>query len=437
MLTASVRRDGYSAFGQMNPRSTFPALALGWVFTSEKFMEATQDWLSFGKLRFSWGENGNRDIGRYVALSDMTSGSHPYIDQNGNVYITSQLYVNRMSNKSLKWESTAAWNLGLDFALFGDKLSGSIEGYLSKTNDLLVERSLPQIIGFSSVWANLGSVQNKGLELTLNSTPYTSKNIEWNTSVNFSINRRKIVQLYGDMVDVIDAQGNVIGQKEADDSNNGWFIGQDPDRIWNYERNGVYQVEDAEEASKYGCQPGDFRFVDQDGDGVLTDKDKIFQGYYTPRFRWTWRNELTFFRDFSFSCMMYSYWGHYDSFNLASNDRSFPDRRSEYNIPHWTAENRLNDYARIGSKRLATIYNERSFIRLDNVALSYNVPKNILKRFSVENLRISATVRNVAVFSPHWNWWDPERGWNYGDNAESGDSTPTPRSFNLSLNFTL
>jgi len=437
LLTASVRRDGYSAFGQLYPRATFPSLALGWVFSSEKFAESLRDWLSYGKLRFSWGANGNRDIGRYVALSDMVSGAHPYIDQNGNVYVTSQLYVNRMSNKGLKWESTAAYNLGLDFSLFGDKLSGSIEGYLSRTRDLLVERSLPEITGFSSVWANLGSVANKGLEITLNATPVSNNDITWNTSFIFSLNRRKIVHLYGDMVDVVDANGNVIGQKEADDVGNQWFIGHDPDQIWNYVRNGVWQVEETEEASKYGCQPGDFKYVDQNNDGVLTNEDKVFQGYFTPRFRWTWRNEVTFLKNFSVSAMMYSYWGHYDSFNLAANARSFPDRRSEYKIPHWTPENRLEDYARIGSKNLGTIYNERSFIRLENVTLSYNVPKNLLKPFAIQNLRISASVHNAAVFSPHWDWWDPERGWSYSDNAASSESTPTPRTYNLSLNFTL
>src|SRR5690625_3993034 len=135
LFTVSVRRDGYSAFGQRNPRATFPALAFGWNFTSENFAESLLGWLDYGKFRLSWGENGNRDIGQYEALSDMVSGPHPYIDQSGNVYITSQIYVNRMSNANLKWERTASFNVGLDFALFNSRLSGTLDAYRSTTKD--------------------------------------------------------------------------------------------------------------------------------------------------------------------------------------------------------------------------------------------------------------------------------------------------------------
>lgn len=437
MLTASVRRDGFSAFGQENPRALFPAVAGGWVFTSEKFMESASPWLSYGKLRLSWGENGNRSIGRYEAMSDMTSGAHPYIDQSGNIYISSQLYVNRMSNRGLKWERSSSFNLGLDFALFNDRLSGSFEGYLSKTNDLLVDRALPEIVGFDKVAANLGQMGNKGMELTLNANIIQRENFGWNSSFNFSFNRRKINKLYGDMVEVKDAEGNIIGMKEADDIKNRWFIGQDPDRIWDYKLLGVWQVEEAEEAAKYGLQPGDFKYWDKNEDGVMTDDDKEFQGYRSPRFNWTWRNEFTFWKNLSLSFMMYSYWGHYDSFNRAANVSNFPDRCTDYVQPYWTPENRINDYARIGSKNTGTNYLQRSFIRLENITVSYNVPKTFLKKLFVENMRISASIHNVAVFAPHWNYWDPEKGWNYTDNKRADGSTPTPRTFNLSVNFTL
>lgn len=425
MITASVRRDGYSAFGQRNPRATFPAVALGWTFTSEKFAEPVSNWLNYGKLRLSWGENGNRDIGQYEALSDMTSGLHPYIDQNGNIYISSQLYVNRMANANLKWERTASYNLGIDFSLFNDVLSGSLEGYMATTNDLLVDRALPEIIGYSSVAANLGQLSNKGFEVTLNANIIKKENFTWNTSANFSLNRRKIKKLYGDMVDVKDAEGNVIGQKEADDIKNKWFIGQDPDRIWDYEYVGVWQEEEAAEAKKYGLQPGDFKYKDQNADGVMTDQDRIFQKYTTPRFRWTLRNEFTFYKNFALSFMMYSYWGQYNTFNRAANSANFPDRCTEYVQPHWTPENRINDFARIGSKNIGNYYLDKSFIRLDNVTLSYNVPAAFSKKFSVQNMRFAITARNVGVLTTDWKYWDPEQG------------GPAPRSFNLSINFTL
>ena len=425
MITASVRRDGFSAFGQKNPRAVFPAVALGWTFTSEKFAEPITSWFDYGKLRLSWGENGNRDIGQYEALSDMTSGPHPYIDQNGNLYITSQIYVNRMSNANLKWERTASLNIGLDFSFLNNRISGALEAYKATTQDLLVDRALPEIIGYNSVAANLGKLENRGFEATVNADIISTSKFSWNASANFSLNRRKIVSLYGDMIDVKDKDGNIIGQKEADDIKNRWFIGQDPDRIWNYELIGVWQKEEATEAAKYGLQPGDFKYKDQNEDGVMTDADRIFQGYTTPRFRWTLRNEFIFNKNLSLSTMMYSYWGQYNSFNRAANVSNFPDRCSEYVQPYWTVENRINDYARIGSKNIGTVYKEKSFIRFENITLSYNVPKILTQKIFVQDMRLSFSVRNVAVFAPHWNFWDPEL------------SDPTPRTYNVSLNFTL
>ena len=423
MLTASVRRDGYSAFGQRNPRATFPAVALGWVFTSEKFMEKTQSWLNYGKLRLSWGENGNRDIGQYEALASLNSSLHPYIDQNGNIYLTSQIYVNRMANANLKWERTASYNIGLDFALLNDRLRGSVETYVSETQDLLVDRSLPSILGFSSVKANLGKLGNKGFELSLNGDVITGRDFNWTSSGTFSFNRRKLKKLYGDMEDILDENGNVIGQKEVDDSSNGWFIGHDPDQIWNYEGDGVWQLGEEEEAAKYGCKPGDFKYIDQNNDGVMDNDDKVFQGYTTPRFYWSWRNEFTY-KDFSLSFMMYSQIGQYGTFNRAANTGGMYDRYTIMDIPRWTVDNPTNDYARIGSYNRGNHYVKKSFARMENITLSYNVPKSFLKKFSVQNMRLSVSARNPFVIT----------GWDFGD-VEGGDYTM--KSYNLSVNFTL
>ena len=425
MVTASLRRDGYSAFGQKNPRATFPAIALGWNFTSEKFAEPITDWFDYGKLRLSWGENGNRDIGQYEALSDMTSGAHPYIDKNGNVYISSQVYVNRMSNPNLKWERTASTNIGLDFSFLNNKLSGSLDGYIATTNDLLVDRSLPEIIGYNSVAANLGQLQNRGLEVALNSQLITTTNFSWNATANFSFNRREIKKLYGDMIDIKDADGNVTGQKESDDIKNKWFIGQDPDRIWDYELVGVWKTEEATEAAKYGLQPGDFKYKDQNEDGVMTNDDRVFQGFKTPRFRWSFRTEFLFYKNISLSTLFYSSWGQYDSFNRAANSTSFADRVTDFIQPHWMPDNQLDNYARIGSKNIGNNYIRKSFIRWENITLSYNLPKDFAQKMSMQNMRLSLSVRNVGVFAPSWNFWDPE------------DSDPTPRTFNASINITL
>lgn len=425
MLTTSVRRDGYSAFGLKNPHATFPAVALGWVFTSEKFGEKLDPWMTYGKLRLSWGQNGNRDIGQYEQLAQLTPGLTPYIDANGNVYITSQLWVSRMANSDLKWENTKSYNVGLDFSLFKDILGGSIDIYKKETNDLLVSRGLPKFTGFDRVTTNVGLVENRGFEITLNANIMKHNNFEWSASGNFSLNRRRIKQLYGDMVDIVDADGNVIGKREADDVEKQWFIGEDPDRLWGYVRDGVWQIGEEEEAKKYGCAPGDFKYLDLDEDGLMTDKDKRFQKYQTPRFRWQLRNDFRLFNNFDFSFMLYSLWGHYGTFNDAANN-VFADRVSNYDYPRWTPDNPTNDYARIGSKNLGNNWVERSFIRLDNISLSYRVPTNFLKKYSIQNMRLTGTVRNVATFAPHWkSMWDPETG------------DPVGRTFSLGINFTL
>jgi TonB-linked SusC/RagA family outer membrane protein len=430
MITASVRRDGYSAFGQENPRATFPAVALAWVFSSEKFFEPISDWFSYGKLRLSWGQNGNRDIGQYVALSSLNSSLTPYIDENGTVYVTSQVYVNRMANKSLKWERTTSFNLGMDFGFFGDRLRGSVEGYLSRTSDLLVNRKLPSVTGFSSVAANLGKLENKGFELTLNGTVLKHGDFEWDSNASFSFNRRKLKELYGDMVDVVDDEGNVIGQKEADDPTNGWFIGHDPDQIWDYEVDGVWQLGEEEEAAQYGCKPGDFHFVDQNEDGVLDDDDKTFQGYFTPRFYWTWGNELSY-KGLSLSMMIYSQLGHYDYYNQVSNSGGMFDRFTTYDQPRWTRDNPTNKYGRIGSYRFSNIYHKKSFVRIGDITLSYSLPKSLLQKIKVQGMRVSLSAHNPFTFTS-WDFYDVEATQTNRNNTAYGR-----KSFNIGVNITL
>jgi len=214
MVTLSVRRDGYSAFGLRNPRGTFPSAALGWVISDEEFFK--NHILTYTKLRLSYGENGNREVGRYDALSSMSIGKYPYQSLAGSVYESNQIYVNRMANPNLKWEKGRALNIGLDYGLWGGIIDGSIEYYKMNTLDLLVDRKLPDLLGFSSVTTNLGELENNGFEFTVNARVMNRENFKWNSSFNVAYNKNKIVHLYGDMVDVKNAQGTVTGKKEGD-----------------------------------------------------------------------------------------------------------------------------------------------------------------------------------------------------------------------------
>ncbi len=426
LLTTSIRRDGYSAFGQGNPRATFPSVALGWVFSKEKFVSS--EWLTYGKLRASWGINGNRDIGRYAALSDLTTGKYQYISPSGQVILVSQLYVSRLQNPGLKWERTESYNLGLDFSILKDKIGGAIDVYRKSTKDLLVLRTIPDVTGFANVLDNIGEVQNRGVEIQLNTVNIKRENFAWRSTINFTLNRNKIAHLYGP-VPVFDAAGKQIGEVEKDDISNSWFIGHDIDEIWDLKTLGVWQQSEAAEAAKFKLRPGDFKVQDVNGDGTFSNADRQFLGYRTPRYQWTLRNEFTFFKHLDFSFMVYANWGQKNNFNQAKNNSGFLDRQNSYKFNYWTPENPTNDYARLFSSNGSadfSIYRRGSFVRLSTMALAYTIPTEKLSRAKIQGLKVYFNVNNLAIYQPNWNFWDVEYG-----------NTPTPRSYSLGINLTL
>ena len=436
MLTASFRRDGYSAFGQRNPNADFPAVALGWAFSEEKFMESFT-WVNNAKLRLSYGINGNRDIPRYEALAELTTGKYQYIAPDGKIIPVSQLYVNRMENPELKWEKTTSYNVGLDFTVLNSRLSGSIDVYKKSTKDLLILRALPTVIGFDNVLTNLGEVQNRGFELGLTSTNMDRRNFVWRTTVNFWLNRNEIKHLYGP-VNIYDATGKLIGQQEKDDIANKWFIGHDLDEIWDQRVIGTWKESEKAEAAKYKVVPGDFKLEDTNGDGVLNDLDRQFLGYETPRFQWTLRNEFTIYKNFDFSFQLYSNWGQMGSFNQAKNNSGFQDRQNSYKFPYWTIDNQIDNYAKLYSSNgqsSFSVYRKTSFIRLNTVALSYTMPKDMLQRLKVESLKLYINVTNAAMYASDWEFWDPE----YRNRASDGaiSTAIPPRIYSFGVNVTL
>lgn len=157
LLTGSVRRDGFSAFGQNNPFGVFSTVAAGWRISEEKFLKDVE-WINNLKLRLSWGQTGNRDIGRYAAFSRLTITN---VIQDGVNY--KGVYPSSLANRDLKWETTTGFNFGVDFGLFKNRLSGSVELYKNKTNDLLMDRAMPEISGYGKIASNLGEIANQGL----------------------------------------------------------------------------------------------------------------------------------------------------------------------------------------------------------------------------------------------------------------------------------
>lgn len=420
MLTASVRRDGFSAFGRSNPRATFPSLALAWNFSNESFFN--WDPMSNGKLRISWGKNGNRDIGIYQALSQLTTGSgiskYSYATSAGTLYELSTLQIERMANNDLKWESTASWNVGLDFGFLNNRINGSLEWYYMPTTDLLMDRTLPNISGYSSVVTNLGKVVNSGFEISLHSVNIDNENFSWNTAFNLSHNKNRIKHLYYTYEDVLDQNGNIVGSKEVDDINKSWFIDKPMGTIWDIEMIGIWQENEAEEAAKYGQKPGDAKARDVNNDYRISQDDNVFLGQTDPKVRLSLRNDFVLFKDFDISFNLYSYLGH----KAATTDYlNYFDFKGDYlNAPvrnYWTPENQSNSYARLKSTLPSNVSPKkiisRDFIRLENISVGYRVPKKITTLLRTQDIRVYATIRNVAIwaFSKEWskaNYWDVE-----------------------------
>lgn len=308
-----------------------------------------------------------------------------YINSKGELELMRYLMAERMANPRLQWEKTASWNFGLDFGFLNDRITGSIEYYSMQTHDMIMRERLPSFTGFTNITTNLGQVDNKGVEISLRSLNIDTKNLQWNTTISFSYNKNTIKHLNYEQENVLDAEGNIIGTKEMDDTNNGWFIGQPISAIWNYRVTGIWQKDEVEEAKKYGQVPGDPKvannYTDDDivnADGTVTpvynDKDKEFLGQKTAPFHWSMRNEFILWKDLSFSFNIYSYMGH-KSLETMYMNKDDDGGRMAYgmiNLPekeYWTLDNPTNKYARIeakgpvGAENPGRLYN-RSFIRL-------------------------------------------------------------------------
>lgn len=457
MFTGTFRRDGYSGFGANNPWGNFGSVGLGWTISNEKFMEGNRDWLDLLKLRLSWGTNGNRDFGYdddgnmnvYKTLANLSLGSPMVYYNNGTSTVVNSLYMDRLAAPNLEWEKTNAYNVGIDFAVFGNRLSGSFEYYFKKTTDMIMMQRLPSFTGFKEITANLGEVQNKGFEISLSSVNVKMKDFTWGTTAGFSLNRNRINHIYYDY----DENG-----KEKDDTSNGWYIGKPIGEIWDYKTDGIWQntPEDIAAAALVGQKPGDIKvlnlYTDDDkilDDGtrvpVYNDKDKTYQGTTTPPIYWNLRNDFTFWKDFTFSFSIYSYMGHKSSEGYWLNqDNGGSVVTNACNVPqkeYWTPDNPTNDYARLNAVGPNTglaggvnkVYN-RSFARLDNITIGYTIPRKWTSKFQLDKVRVTASCNNVCTFS-NWDYGDPEAGESRTGKTRNGNLAT--RTFNFGLNITL
>ncbi|HEY8931447.1 MAG TPA: SusC/RagA family TonB-linked outer membrane protein [Mucilaginibacter sp.] len=432
-VTLTARRDGFSPFGLKQPRQSYADAAFSWTFSDEKFFKTDFfKWLDYGKLRAGYGSNGNRlqsgTADPSLALAIIATGKYPTVTPGGVVTNNNTIYVSTLQNDALTWERTTGPNLGLDFSVLHNRLSGSIDVYNRKTTNLIVNRSLLQVEGLATpnVLTNIGEVNNKGIEVLLQGKIMSGKNFNWNATGTFYLNRNKIVHLYG-QYQTKDANGNTI-TKENDDIGNGWFIGHDVNAVWDYNILGVWQTGEADMAKKYGAVPGDFKLQDVNGDFKFTNADKQFLGATTPKFTWSLRNDFNFLKNFDFSFMVVSNIGQLRQFNDALNSPGSVGlgRMNSYVLPYWTPQNPINDYARLNSGSSGTtinVWRKSSFIRVQTASLGYTFNSQLIKHLGMSSAKVFINATNAAVITD-WALWDPQ------------NNGPTPRYLAAGFNVT-
>ncbi|TAM98011.1 MAG: SusC/RagA family TonB-linked outer membrane protein [Chitinophagaceae bacterium] len=409
LLTATARRDGYSGFGLTNKYGLFPSIAVGWNIADENFMRNVRA-VSQLKLRISYGTTGNEAVSPYQTLS--TLGTKDYVYGQTTAI---GLIASRMGNSDLKWESTTELNVGVDFQLFNDRIRGTVEAYQSKTKNLLLQRQIPSITGYTSILDNIGGTQNRGIEITLNTHNLASGNFSWNTGINFSLNRNKITQLYGD---------------NKDDIGNKWFIGKPLEAVYDYVLEGVWQAGQDPSKQDPSAKSGDLKFRDLNGDGKITSADRMYLGTGLPSWIGGMTNTFTY-KNFTLNIFIQTFQG-----ALRNNPAlDWKDQAGRINMPaklgYWTSDNKNNSQpslAYINSRRYG-FPEKDSYTRIKDITLTYTVPHALLEKYKLANLSIYLSGRNLHTFT-NWFGWDPEVD---RDNGNALNSTDYPNTGSVVL----
>ena len=424
LFTFTVRRDGSSVFGNDNKFGVFPSVALGWNIANEKFMEKAQGWLNNLKLRLSYGKAGNEAIGVYETLAKMSNNALTMDGQSATALYPSS----RMGNSGLGWETTKTFNIGLDFGFLNNRINGNIDFYTSTTTDLLLQRNLPKISGYSNVYMNMGKTANKGLEVTINSKNIVTKDFTWGTSLVWSWNKNEIKDLYGD---------------QKDDLGNRWFIGQPISVIYDYVMEGIWQKDEIDRGDHLKqdpqAQPGDVKLADLDGDGKITPEgDKKIQGQTTPKWIGGLTNTFTY-KNLTLSIFIQTVQGlKRNNSLLAMASDEMGRRNSTTEIGYWTEANPSNEYRSLSKTSNRWGYGfprSAAFTRVKDITLSYQFPAQICNMLHLNALTVYASGRNLWTFTS-WKGWDPEsditqRGWGGYEN-----NYPMTKSMVFGLNVT-
>jgi hypothetical protein len=296
-----------------------------------------------------------------------------------------------------------------------------------KTKDLLVDRSLPKITGFSSITTNIGELKNKGLDITITSTNIDKDKFNWKSTLTYSMNRNEITKLFGDKGEYV-LEGQTYNG-EIPDYTNEWFPGHALDAIWNYEIVGIWQEDEEEEAAEYGVEVGDFKVRNLDDSKAHEAlQDKTFIGYTEPRHRLGLMNAFTICKNFHALVFLRADLGHKRSFDQSVTGWTMFDRQNSEDYPYWTPENKTNKWPKLNNNLAAfgggiMPYKPTSFLRVQDVSFSYDLPNASKITPTLKSLSIYFSARNLLTFSD-WPGYDPESG-----------HDPMPRTYSIGVNL--
>ena len=438
MISASLRRDGYSRFGSQNKWGWFPSVSGGWNIANEGFFkDADLDWWNTFKLRASYGQTGNYGIPESAAYSTLTAGTY-----GGNL----AYYAGAFGNTGLGWEKTHSTDVAIDLGFLGNRIQASIDWYTKTTTDLLYSVPVPSVFGTTSIYDNLGSVLNNGIELELNTENISTKDFEWSTSFNMSYSKNKVLQLGDDTT-----EGNFVYTKQNYNVNQILRIGAPMYEFYNHKNIGVWMSQAEIDAYKaetgltpkyYGQNvvPGDPKYEDQNGDGNITNDDWTVLGDPAPRFVFGMTNRFSY-KNFDASILFTAQAGGYimGGFGRAV-DRAHMGTQQN-TLRHWQnawwSEEEPGD-GTLPYPLTTHSYNidsrfvyKSDYFRIKNLTLGYTVP---FKNF-IQSLRVYASIENLLILDSYYLGYSPEASNQSGFTGVDYGAYPSARTFSLGVNI--
>lgn len=426
LLTVTGRADGSSKFGENNKFSFFPSAALAWRISDEGFMKDNSV-ISNLKLRTSYGLTGNSEIPAYSSLGTLSSGYRAVWNNTAK----GGTGVGRLANPDLKWEKTAQSDIGVELGLFNDRLTVEADVYYRKTTDMLLDAPVPQTSGFATMRRNVGSMENKGLELALSAVIIQSQKLTWRSTFNVSMNRNKVLSL-ATPSDLFNVGGPGITNPTSIIR-----IGEPADSFWGLVRLGTWGTDEADEAAQFTSYrngltilPGDIKYLDVNGDKAITDADRMIIGRGSPDAWGAFTNYISYGPlDLTLE-LQYSFGNDIMDMNLhASEDRQGLANSYKTVLNAWTPENQNTMIAQVRGTSAGYVTNvdshwvqDGSFIRGRNLLLGYTFPQSVLDRLKLDRLRIYASTQNFFLIVDDEVIGDPEITPIRGDNSNNAFS---------------